>query len=426
MSLNIPSSDLPRLVIIGGGFAGLSLIKHISKKEFQVILIDKNNYHTFQPLLYQVATGGLEVGSIAYPLRRYITRYKNVVFRMAEVLKIDAEKKVLDTNIGMLQYDYLVIATGSESNFFGNAMLEKKAMQMKSIPQALDIRSLVLQNLELAAQTTDLQLRKKLMTFIIAGGGPTGVEMAGALAELKKHVLTKDYPDLDIKNMKIILLEGIDRILGTMSNTASKKAHRYLTRMGVEIILNAKLKNFDGEAVIMDDGKEIPAKSLVWSAGVRGTFPSGISAENIFRGNRIKTNSFCQLENSENIFVVGDAAACVGSDTPNGHPMVASVAIQQGRLIASNLLTLKKGLPLKPFTYFDKGSLATIGRNRAVADFKKLKFQGIFAWYIWIFIHLLAIVGFRSKIITLVDWFWNYISYDRALRLIIRPFKERF
>jgi NADH:ubiquinone reductase (H+-translocating) len=425
MSLNIPSSNLPRVVIIGGGFAGLSLIRHINKKEFQVILLDKNNYHTFQPLLYQVATGGLEVGSIAYPLRRYIKRYRNVIFRMAEVLDIAAEKKEINTSIGILHYDYLVIATGSESNFFGNGLLEKKAMQMKNIPQALDIRSILLQNFELATQTTDPLQRKKLMTFVIAGGGPTGVEMAGALAELKKHVLVKDYPELDLHDMEIYLLEGTDRVLGTMSPSASEKAFRFLTNMDVKILLGTKLKDFDGEKVVIDNGPEIPSKSLLWSAGIKGTVPPGLSPDIIIRGNRIRTDIYNRVENYENVFAVGDAAACVTDKTPGGHPMVASVAIQQGKLIASNLLQVKKGLPLRAFAYLNKGTLATIGRNKAVADLRRLKFQGTLAWFIWIFIHLLAIVGFRSKMITLVDWFWNYISYDRALRLIIRPYKEQ-
>lgn len=425
MSLNIPSSNLPRVVIIGGGFAGLSLIRHINKKEFQVILLDKNNYHTFQPLLYQLATGGLEVGSIAYPFRRYIKRYRNVIFRMAEVLDIAADKKEINTSIGILHYDYLVIATGSESNFFGNGLLEKKAMQMKNILQALDIRSLLLQNFELASQTTDLLLRKNLMTFVIAGGGPTGVELAGALAELKKHVLAKDYPELDLHNMEIYLLEGTERILGTMSPVASEKAFRFLSRMDVKILLNTKLKDFDGEKVLTENGMEIITKSLLWSAGIKGTIPAGISHDTIVLGNRIRTNIYNQVEIYENIFAIGDVAACVTERTPNGHHMVAAVAIQQGKLIASNLLQLKKGGSMNAFSYFNKGTLATIGRNKAVADFKKLKFQGFPAWLIWIFIHLMAIVGFRSKIITLFDWFWNYISYDRALRLIIRPYKER-
>jgi NADH:ubiquinone reductase (H+-translocating) len=425
MSLNIPSSNLPRVVIIGGGFAGLSLIKNIHRKEFQVILLDKNNYHTFQPLLYQVATGGLEVGSIAYPLRRYIKKYRNVIFRMAEVFNINTEKKEVNTTIGILRYDYLIIGTGSDSNFFGNGLLEKKALQMKTIPQALDIRSLLLQNFELATQTTDKEYRKMLMTFVIAGGGPTGVEMAGALAELKKHVLDKDYPDLDIKDMDIFLFEGSDRILGPMSPTASKKAQRFIERMGVKILLNTKLANFDGEKAITDTGLEIPTKSLLWSAGVKGIFPKGLTQNSIIRGNRIKTNPYCQIEGYENVFAMGDAAACITESAPDGNPMVAAVAIQQGKLIASNLSNLKKNLPLKTFAYKDKGTLATIGRNRAVADLGRFKFQGIIAWYIWLFIHLMAIVGFRSKMITIVDWFWNYISYDRALRLIIHPYKEK-
>lgn len=425
MSVNIPSSSLPRVIVIGGGFAGLSIIRHISKKEFQVVLLDKNNYHTFQPLLYQVATGGLEVGSIAYPLRRYLKHHRSVIFRMTEVLSVSEAENEIVTTIGKIKYDYLIIATGSESNFFGNKQLEMKSMQMKNIPQALDIRSLLLQNFELATQAKDPIIKQSLMTFVIAGGGPTGVEMAGALAELKKHVLTKDYPELDLHMMKIYILEGGDRLLGAMTSKASEKAFRFLEKMDVDILLNTKLKDFDGEKVYTDDGREIPTKSLLWSAGVKGSIPSGLPADVITRSNRIKTNPYNQVENTNNIFAAGDAGASCSKDTPYGHPMVASVAIQQGKLMASNLLKKKKGLPLEAFSYRDKGSLATIGRNKAVADLKKFKFQGTLAWFIWIFIHLMAIVGFRSKIITLFDWFWSYISFDRALRLIIRPFKER-
>ncbi|HNW98562.1 MAG TPA: NAD(P)/FAD-dependent oxidoreductase [Bacteroidales bacterium] len=425
MNINVPSSALPRVVVIGGGFAGLSLIKHVDQNEFQVVLLDRNNYHTFQPLLYEVATSGLEVGSIAYPLRRYIKHFKNVFFRMAEVNKIDAEKKELCTSIGCIRYDYLVIATGSESNFFGNKLLEQKSMQMKNIPQALDIRSILLQNFEEATHIEDLEKRKAYMTFVIAGGGPTGVEMAGALAELKKHVLAKDYPELNISNMEIYLLEGSNRLLGVMSEQASKKAYDYLSRMGVEIWLNTFLKNFDGEKVYTNDGREINAKILLWSAGVKGATIQGLPGSTIIHGNRYHINSYNQIEGFENIFVAGDVAAFISNTTPKGHPMVASVAMQQGKLIAKNLLKLKRKEPLIEFKYFDKGSMATIGRNKAVADIGKIKFQGMLAWLIWLFIHLMAIIGFRNKVFTFFDWFWNYISYDRTLRLIIRPFKGK-
>jgi NADH:ubiquinone reductase (H+-translocating) len=424
MSLNIPESKLPRLVIIGGGFAGLSLIKHIDRKEFQVIMLDKNNYHTFQPLLYQVATGGLEVGSIAFPLRRYTKNFKSVIFRMAEVVEIISDKNEILTNIGPLKYDYLVIATGSENNFFGNKQLEENAVGLKNIPQALDIRSLMLQNFELASQTNDLDEREAMMNIVVAGGGPTGVEMAGSLAELKKHVLTKDYPELDFSRMKVVLIEGSDRILATMSKNASEKAHRFLLKMGVIIKLNVKLDDYDGDIVKLSDGSTIHSHALVWAAGVRGSVPTGISKNIIIRGNRIKTNLFNQLEDIKNIFVMGDVAACVSEQNPGGHPMVAPVAIQQGKLIATNLSNIKKGKELIPFSYHNQGTMATIGRNKAVVDLHRIKFQGTLAWFVWCFVHLMSIVGFRNKIVTFVDWVWNYISFDKALRLIIRPYKR--
>jgi len=424
MSLNIPESNLPRLVIIGGGFGGLSLIKHIDRKEFQVILLDKHNYHTFQPLLYQVATGGLEVGSIAFPLRRFTKHFRNVLFRMAKVVEINSDKNEIITTIGHLKYNYLVIATGSENNMYGNNLLEENAVGLKSIPQALDIRSHMLQNFELAAQTTDPDEREALLNIVIAGGGPTGVEMAGSIAELRKHVLTKDYPELDFSRMKIVLIEGSDRILGTLSEKASIKAHRFLEKMGVTILLNVKLDEYNGNIVKLSDGSILHSQALIWAAGVRGAVPLGISENNIIRGNRIKTDLFNQMENTTNIFVMGDVAACISDNFPAGHPMVAPVAIQQGKLIAANLLKLKYGKALIPFSYHNKGTMATIGRNKAVVELPGLKFQGTLAWFVWCFVHLMSIVGFRNKLVTFFDWAWNYISFDKALRLIIRPYRK--
>lgn len=422
MSLNIPESNLPRLVIIGGGFGGLSLIKHIDRKEFQVILLDKRNYHTFQPLLYQVATGGLEVGSIAFPLRRYIKHFRNVIFRMAKVIEISSDINEIITSIGRLKYDYLVIATGSENNMFGNKLLEENTVGLKSIQQALDIRSHMLQNFELAAQTTDPDEREALMNIVVAGGGPTGVEIAGSIAELRKHVLTKDYPELDFSRMKILLIEGSDRILGTLSEKASVKAHHFLENMGVIILLNTKLDGYDGGKVKLSDGSIIYSRAVIWAAGVKGAVPTGISKNNIIRGNRIKTNQFNLLENMNNIFVLGDVAGCVSDQYPDGYPMVAPVAIQQGKVIARNLLNLKKGKDLIPFSYHNKGTMATIGRNKAVVELPRLKFQGTLAWFVWCFVHLMSIAGFRNKLVTFIDWAWNYISFDKALRIIIRPY----
>jgi len=424
MSLNIPESSLPRLVIIGGGFGGLSLIKHIDRKEFQVILLDKHNYHTFQPLLYQVATGGLEVGSIAFPLRRFTKHFKNVIFRMAKVVEIISEKNEVKTNIGTLKYDYLVIATGSENNIYGNKHLEEFAVGLKTIPQALDIRSHILQNFEVASQTTDAYEREAMMNIIVAGGGPTGVEIAGSLAELKKHVLTKDYPELDFSKMKVVLIEGSDRILGTLSKEASLKASHYLEKMGVTIMLNVRVNDYNGDIAKLSDGSTIHSHALIWAAGVMGLIPPGIAKNNITKGIRIKTNTFNQMCDVKNIFVMGDVSAIVSEQYPAGHPMVAPVAIQQGKNIARNLLNMKNGKELHPFSYSNRGTMATVGRNKAVVEIPLLNFQGTFAWFVWCFVHLMSIVGFRNKLVIFVDWAWNYISFDKALRLIIRPYRK--
>jgi len=424
MNLNIPDNGKPRVVIIGGGFAGLSLIKHIDRNAFQFILIDKNNYHTFQPLLYQVATGGLEAGSIAYPLRRYISHYKNVIFRMAEVLQVNADNNEIITSIGNIHYDYLVIATGSKNNFFGNKLLEQNALLLKNIPQSLDLRNILLKNFELASQTDEDNEREALMNFVIAGGGPTGVEMAGALTELKKHVLSNDYPELDLVKMNVTIVEGTDRLLNAMSNVSSDKAREFLEKMEVKIILNVRITSYDGSLVVLSDGSTIKTHSFLWAAGVKGDIPSGIPAESVTPSNRIRTNVYNQFEMYKNIFVAGDAAACISPGNPLGHPMIASVAIQQGRNIAYNISLLHKGKNLIPFAYFNKGSMATIGRNKAVVELPSFKFQGIFAWFVWTFVHLLAIVGFRNKIMVFLDWMWSYFNYDKSLRFIISPSKK--
>jgi NADH dehydrogenase len=424
--MNIPQTSLPRVVIVGGGFAGLALAKGLEKKEVQVVLVDKHNYHTFQPLLYQVATGGLEPDSIAFPIRKLFNNLKYYHFRLAEVLKIHPEKNEIETSIGNLEYDYLVIATGSKTNFFGNKNIEKYAMEMKSIPQSLNIRSLVLENFEEALLTSDFEERKALMNFIIVGGGPTGVELAGALAEMKKGILPKDYPDLDIREMQINLIQGSDRLIDAMSAKASEKAEEFLTNLDVNVWKNLQVTNYDGDIVTTNTNETFKAATVIWAAGVQGETISGIAEECIVeRANRIKVDAFNRINGSKNIFAVGDVASMNSDKNPHGHPMMAQPALQQGKLLAKNILAEIKSKPLQPFVYHDKGSMATIGRNKAVVDLPKWKFQGVFAWFVWMFVHLFSLIGFRNRVVVFLNWIYNYIRFDKENRLIIRPFKNK-
>tara|TARA_R110000796_G_scaffold35017_3_gene90201 strand:+ start:186866 stop:188164 length:1299 start_codon:yes stop_codon:yes gene_type:complete len=426
-AMNIPKSSFPRIIIIGGGFAGISLAKELSKKEVQVVLLDKNNYHTFQPLLYQVSTGGLEPDSIAYPIRKILKDYPNFFFRLANVELVTPEKKELTTNIGVIKYDYLVLATGSQTNFFGNTEIEKNGMVMKSIPESLNLRSLILENFEQALLTDDLHKRDALMNFVIVGGGPTGVELAGALAEIKKGILPKDYPDLDTRRAQINLIQSGDRILKEMSEKASKKAEDFLEALGVQVWKNVRVKSYDGKLVTTQTELSFEAATLVWAAGVKGASIKGLDAEELLiRGNRLKVNEYNQVVGYEEIFAIGDIAGMELEEYPCGHPMMAQPAIQQGRNLGHNLIALLENKTLKPFVYKDKGSMATIGRNKAVVDLKKFKFQGVFAWFVWMFVHLFFLIGFRNRMVVFVNWVYNYVRFDREARLIIRPFKRDY
>ncbi|WP_024480089.1 NAD(P)/FAD-dependent oxidoreductase [Cellulophaga baltica] len=425
--MNIPKSNFPRIIIIGGGFAGISLAKELSKKEVQVLLLDKNNYHTFQPLLYQVSTGGLEPDSIAYPIRKVLKDYPNFFFRLANVEEVVPEKNELITNIGAINYDYLVMATGSETNFFGNKEIEKNGMVMKSIPESLNLRSLILENFEQALLTDDLHMRDALMNFVIVGGGPTGVELAGALAEIKKGILPKDYPDLDTRRVQINLVQSGDRILKEMSEKASQKAEDFLEELGVQVWKNTRVKSYDGKLATTQTELSFEAATLVWAAGVKGAAIKGLDAEELLiRGNRIKVNEFSQVIGHENIFAVGDVAGMELPDYPCGHPMMAQPAMQQGKNLGKNLTYLLENKPLKPFVYKDKGSMATIGRNKAVVDLDAYKFQGIFAWFVWMFVHLFFLIGFRNRMVVFINWVYNYVRFDREARLIIRPYKRDY
>ncbi|CAM1345206.1 NAD(P)/FAD-dependent oxidoreductase [Tenacibaculum amylolyticum] len=424
--MNIPQTSFPRVVIIGGGFAGLAVARGLEGKELQVVLLDKHNYHTFQPLLYQVATGGLEPDSIAFPLRKRFNNIENFFFRLAEVTGIDSEEKEIETSIGNLHYDYLVIATGSTTNFFGSTNIKKYTMEMKSIPQSLNIRSLILENFEEALLTSDLEERKKLMNFVIVGGGPTGVELAGALAEMKKGILPKDYPDLDIRLMKINLIQGADCLLKGMSPKASEKAEDFLIKLGVDVWKDLRVFDYDGDMVKTDGTDNFRAATVIWAAGVKGAAIEGLESECVVeRAERYKVDEFSRVQHHDTIFAIGDVACMKSEKYPYGHPMMAQPAIQQGQLLAKNILAELRGKPMKPFAYNDKGSMATVGRNKAVVDLNKWKFQGVFAWFVWMFVHLFSLIGFRNKAVVFLNWVYNYIRFDRETRLIIRPYKKR-
>lgn len=424
--MNIPISKNPRVVIVGGGFGGISIAKHLLKEKLQVILFDRHNYHTFQPLLYQVSTSGLEPDSIAYPLRKITRRSKDGYFRLAEVQRIIPEENRIETSIGDLGYDYLVLATGSKTNFFGNKSIEEHAMWMKTIPQALNIRSLILENLEQAVVLEDPAERKPLLNFVVAGAGPTGVELCGAIAEVRNHIVPRDFRDLDPAEIEIHLIEGLDRVLPPMSEKASKEADKFLKELGVEIHLNTMVKEYDGETVITNK-EELTFKTatFIWAAGVSGAPVKGLNASAIVdKADRYEVNVFNQVVGYENIFAIGDIALMKNEKYPKGHPMVAQPAIQQGRHLAKNIKRLLRNEELIPFEYHDKGTMATVGRNKAVVDLGKLKFGGFFAWFLWMFIHLYFLVGFRNRIITFFNWIYNYVNFDKASRLIIRPFKS--
>ncbi|MGB0929552.1 MAG: NAD(P)/FAD-dependent oxidoreductase [Chitinophagales bacterium] len=421
----LPQTNNPRVVIIGGGFGGIELAKKLKKKSVQVVMIDRNNFHTFQPLLYQVATAGLEPDSIAYPLRKIFKRQSNFHFRMAEAQQIIPEENKLLTSIGEIRYDYLVMATGSTTNFFGLKEIEQNSMPMKSVTEALDLRSLLLQNFEKALLAKSVEEREALMNVVVVGGGPTGVETAGALGELKENVLPQDYPELDVRQMQIHLIEASKNLLNGMSEVSGKKAVKFLKKFDVQVWLNTAVKHYDGEMVYTNTEHQIPTNTLIWSAGVKGAVVEGIDETVIGRGNRILVNEFNQVKGYSNVFAVGDVAAMLTEKTPKGHPMVAPVAIQQGHLLAKNLDNLLQSKTLKAFQYKDKGSMATVGRNRAVVEVGKFKSQGFFAWFMWMAVHLMSLVGFRNKLVTFVNWMWSYFNYDKGIRLIIRPFERK-
>ena len=415
-----------RIVVIGGGFGGLRLARSLNNKAgFEIVLIDRFNYHQFQPLFYQVATAGLDASNISFPLRKVFHKSRNVHFRMAEVKNIDtAENKVI-TDAGNFGYSVLVIATGADTNFFGNQQLALNSFPMKSTVEALRIRHRLLQNFEEALYITHERELQSLLTVVIVGGGPTGVEMSGAIADMRRFVLPKDYPELDFTKMKIYLLEGSEKTLGTMSKRSSEESFKYLNNLDVIVLTHTIVKDYDGKTVSMQNGETIEASMVIWAAGIKGNVPEGINKDMIVRGNRIKVDRMNKVFGFENIYAIGDVAYMETEKYPHGHPQVASVAIQQAASLAYNLQRIEMKSPhVKDFEYYDKGTMATVGRNLAVVDIPKpqLHFKGFFAWLIWMGLHLVLILGVKNRFSVLTNWIYNYITYDQNLRLIFKEF----
>jgi NADH:ubiquinone reductase (H+-translocating) len=420
MPINIPESDKKRIVIAGAGFAGLTLARKLIKLDVEVVLLDKNNYHQFQPLFYQVATAGLEPSAISFPLRKVFQKVKNIHIRMAEVQSVDTVARKVMTDIGYVWYDYLVIAMGAETNFFGMQIVRQKAISMKSVGEALYLRNRILENYEASLLTRDHEEKERLLNIAIVGGGPTGAEVAGALAEMRKYVLPKDYPELNFENMKIYLLESGPRLLSAMSESSSKQAEAYLRKLDVKIMVNSLVMDYDGDFVSIKGQNPIHTKTLIWASGIICNRIPGLE-ENIYDNkNRIKVDAFNRVLGYENIFAIGDIAAMSVTGFESGHPQVAPVGIQQAKLLFRNFKSIRENKALKEFKYHDKGSLATIGRNLAVAEFPFIRLKGFIAWIIWMFVHLMSIVGVKNRVFIFLNWLWNYMTYDQSLRLIIR------
>lgn len=418
---NIPDTGTKkRLVIIGGGFAGLELAKKIDKKQYQVILIDKNNYYQFQPLFYQVATGGLEPSSISYPHRKNFQKNKNFHFRMCEAQNVDPENKVVQTNIGDITYDYLVISTGCDTNYFGNDSLRESTFALKSVSESLLLRNRILLSFEEALSTDNDEELKEILSFTIVGGGATGVELAGALADMKKSILPKDYPEIDFTKMEIHLVDASPRLLFAMSEQASEKAADTLKNRGVIIHQDISVKSYDRPFVELSDGTNIRTRNVLWVAGVKPNSLKGL-AETAYNRGRLAVNEYNQVQGYDNIFAIGDTSLLISEKSPKGHPQVAQVALQMAKHLAKNLNSTTDSNNWEKFTYIDKGSLATIGRNAAVADLGKFRFGGWFAWWLWLWVHILSIVGMRNKVSVFIDWIWSYLNYDVSLRLFIKP-----
>ena len=426
MSFNIAKTNAKRVVIVGGGFGGLKLANALRKTGMQVVLVDKNNFHQFPPLIYQVASSGIEPSSISFPFRKIFRKRKNFYFRMAEARSIFPDKKILQTSIGKIEYDYLVLAAGTTTNFFGNKHLEEEAMPMKTLPEAMGLRNALLGNLERSITCATEQERNELQNIVIVGGGATGVEIAGVLSEMKKYVLPADYPDMDSSQLNIFLIEAAGRLLGGMSPESSAAAEQFLRNMGVNVCLHKKVTDYRDHKVIFEDGMEIPTRTFIWVSGVKAVSIGNIPAECMGRGGRLKVDAYNRVEGLKDVFAIGDQCIMTtDKDYPYGHPQLAQVAIQQGKLLAENLKRIEKKKPLKAFHYKNLGSMATVGRNRAVAEFKKVKTQGWIAWILWLVVHLRSILGVRNRISVMLNWMYNYFTYDQSLRIIIYARKAK-
>ena len=410
---------LQHIVIIGGGFAGLNLAKELDKNKFRVTILDKNNFHSFPPLFYQIASSGLEPSSISFPFRREMRRLKNTNYHFGEVLEIDSKNSTVRTKFETIKYDQLVIASGTTNNFFNQPELKEKVHTLKSTAEAIRLRNEILDRLERACITTDRERRRQLLSFVVVGGGPSGVEVAGALGEMKRYILNKEYPEIDIDDVRVILIEGTDRFLRTMSERASHDAKVYLGHLMIETRLNCMMKSYENNVLHLSTGEEIYCETLIWTAGITGNKINGISDDSITRGNRYIVDSNCKIKGYDNIYALGDIAYLEDESHPNGYPQVAQVAIQRAKHLAKQLNTGAD----TAFKYVDKGSMATIGRNRAVCDLKFAYLYGRPAWATWMFIHLISILGMRNKVNVLINWVWAYLFYTTSLRLLIRPVK---
>jgi NADH:ubiquinone reductase (H+-translocating) len=419
-----------KLIIIGGGFGGLRLARKLNNKPgFDITIIDKNNFHQFQPLFYQVATAGLDASNISFPLRKVFHNSKNVRFKMAAVQQILSAQNKIVTSIGEMEYDALVIATGADTNFFGNKNLMDNALPMKSTVEALQLRYRLLQNFETATTVKDEKALQQLMNIVVVGGGPTGVELSGAIADMKRFVLHKDYPELDFGKMHIYLLEGTGKTLAAMSEKSSEQSKKYLEKLGVTVLTNALLKDYNGEKITLQSGDEIATKMVIWAAGIKGNVPDGIDKTLLARGNRIKVDRQCKVLGTQNIYAIGDVAYMEEPAWPNGHPQVAPVAMQMADFLAKIFKSIYANTPLgdRGFKYYDKGSMATVGRNLAVVDMPKpkLHFGGFLAWLIWMGLHLMLILGVKNRFFVFINWLYNYVTYDQNLRLIFDGKKEK-
>lgn len=420
-----------KVVIVGAGFGGLRLARKLNNRAgFEVVLIDRFNYHQFQPLFYQVATAGLDASNISFPLRKVFQKSKNVRIRLAELQQVVPEQHKVITDAEEISYDVLVLATGADTNFFGNETIAGNAFPMKSTVEALQLRYRLLQNFETALTVKDRGELQRLMNIVVVGGGPTGVEVAGALAEMKKYVLPKEYPELDLSLMNIYLLEGAGKTLSAMSERSSKHSQQYLEKLGVKVKTSALVREYDGQTVVLSDAEQIRSATVIWAAGIKGNIPAGIAKDLIARGNRIKTDRYCRVQGHADIYAIGDLAYMETPKYPAGHPQVAQVAMQQADLIASNLKLIERrsrpGNQVE-FEYRDKGSMATVGRNLAVVDIPKprLHFGGFFAWMIWMGLHLMLILGVKNRFFVFCNWLYNYITYDQNLRLIFKEFDKK-